>query len=73
VAINATSFTGNGNASNGTSVATFNGRDWRTTASSFNAYPMAISCPVTGWCMVVGVLLDPKTGDPVTPAAASVQ
>jgi len=56
-----------------TSIATFNGRGWTTTASAFHADPTAISCPVTGWCMVVGLLLNPKTGSPLTPAAASVQ
>jgi hypothetical protein len=56
-----------------TSVATFNGSGWTATPSAFRAYPNAISCPVVGWCMVVGVLLNPKTGSPVTPVAASVR
>jgi hypothetical protein len=72
VAVNATGCTGLENA-NGTSAATFNGRGWTPTASAFHAYPTAISCPVIGWCMVVGELLNPKTGNPVTPAAASVR
>lgn len=56
----------------GTSAATFNSRDWTTTASAFHADPAAISCPVSGWCMVVGALVN-ISGAPVTPAAASVR
>jgi hypothetical protein len=73
VAINATPSVTTLNGTNKTSAAIFNGRGWTTTASAFDAYPTAISCPVAGWCMVVGYLLNPKTGNPVTPAAASVQ
>jgi hypothetical protein len=73
VAVDATGESSVGNAINATSVATFNGRDWTTTASALRAYPTAISCPVIGWCMVVGILLNPKTGNPLTPAAASVR
>jgi hypothetical protein len=73
VAINATPSQTTLNGTNETSAATFNGRGWTTTASAFHAYPEAISCPVAGWCMVVGYLLNPKTGNPVTPAAASVR
>jgi hypothetical protein len=65
VAINADSL-------NGTSAATFNGRHWTTTPSAFHASPAAISCPVSGWCMVVGALIN-ISGIPVTPAAASVR
>jgi hypothetical protein len=57
---------------NGASAATFNGRDWTTTPSAFHASPAAISCPVSGWCMVVGDLVN-ESGIPVTPAAASVR
>jgi hypothetical protein len=71
VAVNATAAS-NGNPSDGTSAATFNGSAWTRTASAFDAYPTAISCPVIGWCMVVGALLNPKTGNILTPAAASV-
>jgi hypothetical protein len=73
VAINPTTSLRTGNPINATSVATFNGHGWTRTASAFHAYPTAISCPVVGWCMVVGYLLNPKTGSPVTPAAASVR
>ena len=73
VAVNATNLGYGLRAGNGTSVATFNGHGWRTTVSAFHAYPTAIACPVIGWCMVVGVLLNPRTGNPITPAAASVQ
>ncbi len=73
VAVDATGESSVGNAINATSVATFNGRGWTRTASAFHAYPAAISCPVVGWCMVVGTLLDPRTGNIVTPAAASVR
>lgn len=73
VAVNATTSLSTLNGTNGTSAATFNGSHWTTTTSAFHAYPTAISCPVTGWCMVVGYLLNPKTGNPITPAAASVR
>jgi hypothetical protein len=57
----------------GTSVATYNGRAWTTRASAFHASPQAISCPVVGWCMVVGYLLQRNGYSPLTPAAASVR
>jgi hypothetical protein len=56
-------------------VATFNGSGWQTTASSFQMLggsPKAISCPVIGWCMVVGSVLNPKTFRPEMPVAATV-
>jgi hypothetical protein len=63
----------NVSSTNGTSVVTFNGSRWTRTASAFHAYPTAITCPVVGWCMVVGYLFNPKTGGPLTPAAARVR
>jgi hypothetical protein len=56
-------------------VVTFNGSGWKTRASSFqmeDGSPEAISCPVIGWCMVVGYLLNPKTLNPARPVAATV-
>jgi hypothetical protein len=72
VAINTMTSLSASNPINATSVATFNGSDWTRTTSAFHAYPTAISCPAIGWCMVVGYLLNLKTGNPLTPAAASV-
>jgi hypothetical protein len=53
-------------------ATTFNGRSWRTTPSAFHASPAAISCPVSGWCMVVGGVIN-VSGLPVTPAAGTVR
>ncbi len=56
-------------------VATFNGSAWTTTASTFQALdanPTAISCPVVGWCMVVGYLVNNQRSGPLTPVAGVV-
>jgi hypothetical protein len=53
-------------------LGVFNGSRWKTASSAFHAYPKAISCPASGWCMVVGYLLKSSGEGPLTPAAASV-